>query len=69
MLRAFAGNLLAIQTARRNMPKVVQLLDWQTGEYLRRGLRDDAAEAVRRLLEIHPGEPHLVALRDSLAHR
>ncbi len=69
VLRAFAGNLLAVQTARGNDPKVLQLLEWQAVEYARRGLWKDASVALDRLLRMRPGDPRLASMRDTVAVR
>jgi hypothetical protein len=69
MLRAFVANLLAIQTARGNEPKVLQLLEWQAEEYTRRGLWKDASSALERLLHKRPGDPRLASMRDTVALR
>jgi hypothetical protein len=69
VLRAFTGNLLAIQTARGNQTKVIQLLEWQAEEYTRRGLWKDASAALDRLLRMRPGDPRLTSMRDTVAVR
>jgi hypothetical protein len=69
VLRAFAGNLLAIQTARDNRTRVIQLLEWQAEEYTRRGLWKDASAALDRLLRMRPGDPRLRSMRDTVAVR
>jgi 4-amino-4-deoxy-L-arabinose transferase-like glycosyltransferase len=69
VLRAFAGNLLAIQTARGNRTRVIQLLEWQAEEYTRRGLWKDASAALDRLLRMRPGDPRLTSMRDTVAVR
>jgi len=66
MLRSFMANLVAVHSAKRNHEKVIQLLVWEIPEYVRRGLRPDAARAAAALFVYRPGDGTLKALRDSL---